>query len=1199
MEIFMRGIHWQVDKLDLQREVAKILHSPSYSGYSHLPLNFEVTLFPPNGATRAAHRGLGILALPTPEVGQRFLNEYGGNRPYIPLQVRGHNVNLSASNRPPSMPVLDRIRRMPYVPPEVAMREQARIEELQMGVVGLREIQFAWETRARELSIEWRKAYAGDCQLSFGHERRELRIQTLEDSDTIRSIVVHFSQVDWSAAGVDEATRRPTIFLSLRSRPVYDSTPSNFVRLQNSLGRSDAPKRQRLLSLYEDDQDHMRVLPYASLAIRLIARSPHDMDEFLRLCKTANLRRPLDLCHVARSLGRFSETYMAQFREWIKDLDWAVAFQVELMLSFVLADIPELLSLRGRIERTLASKGSAFTVALLKHFQRCLGVPDSATNQSMGDIYRRCDRDLASRPPPAPRNPADGVFECLHVSVTPTAMKLQGPLPERSNRVLRTYANNIDSFIRVSFVEETDLAYQHDREIDGPPFIARWVRRILRDGLTIAGRHFHFLAYSQSALKSHTVWFVKPFKDNTGRTINAPIIISGLGTFKNLEFDPYLIYCPARYAARISQAFTTTDSSITVEAEEIFPVDDIMSPCGKWSFTDGVGTISPHLARDIWKELRKGRKRVANRALAYPRAFQIRFMGSKGVLSVDHTLKGRAINLRKSMIKFEAPNSLNVEIAQAFVRPSKYYLNRPLIMILENMGVPYEVFEKLQTAAVRDVRGATESVQNAAKVLDQYGLGTSYRLSSTLLQLGKLGVRQPQDGFYHQMLDYAIHHILRDLKHHARIPVRDGYTLVGVADIHGYLEESEVFACVSDPETHLLRYLEGPLLVSRSPTIHPGDVQVVRALGLPPKGSPFESESLVNTVVFSVKGVRPLPSCLGGGDLDGDVYNVTTFRDLHPQFVCPPALYDPAPKKLLDRHSTMEDVADFVADYILNDLLGLVAINWLRIADSSEEGIFDLDCLTLGEIHSHAVDYPKSGLPVKLEDIPRPKTKMKPDWNAPETVNTDDSANFYPSTRAIGRLFRAIDLPPVEASTSRRRRTQHGSNEFEDIFAELCLDGPQNDPVFTAVENRVAEFIDVEPHSDYVRMAMQELEGYADELISICAANTLTQRRNAVLSEAEVTVGTIVAKCSQARRRRDAIAQVRDQTSDLVKRVRLDICGEDDSPKEDWLRRAWASWNVSRIREESFGAKSFGWIALGEAFDAMKAIEQDENSWDT
>ena len=95
---------------------------------------------------------------------------------------------------------------------------------------------------------------------------------------------------------------------------------------------------------------------------------------------------------------------------------------------------------------------------------------------------------------------------------------------------------------------------------------------------------------------------------------------------------------------------------------------------------------------------------------------------------------------------------------------------------------------------------------------------------------------------------------LRELKHHARIPVPDGWTLVGAADVHGYLQEGEIFACIDPVDKTGVFYLEGPILISRSPTIHPGDVQVVHAIGRPPPGSPFERESLRNGVIFSIHG---------------------------------------------------------------------------------------------------------------------------------------------------------------------------------------------------------------------------------------------------------------------------------------------------------------------------------------------------------
>ena len=361
-----------------------------------------------------------------------------------------------------------------------------------------------------------------------------------------------------------------------------------------------------------------------------------------------------------------------------------------------------------------------------------------------------------------------------------------------------------------------------------------------------------------------------------------------------------------------------------------------------------------------------------------------------------------------------------------------------------------------------------------------------------------------------------------------------------------------------------------------------------------------------------------MPSYLGGGDLDGDVYNVTWLKDLHPSQNILPAAYDPAKRKLLDRPSTMDDVADFVADYISNDvsslsaslhaffflistsqILGMVAINWLLIADLSNKSIFDPDCLKLCQVHSDAVDYPKSGTAVELSKVPKPQSKSKPDWHAPETVDLEASTEFYESKKAIGRLFRAIDLPEVRTSNRAARQQRHhlpddeSETDFDELFAALCIGDRQRDPLESAVKRRIAEFIDVDPHSKFVELAVASLGRYSIELQGICASNALQRHRAAMLSEEEAVIGTIAAKCSQRRRRKDAIAQLREQTSYLVKAVRDELSGDEETSQYDWLATAWAAWKVSRQLKDRFGALSYGWIALGEVFDAMKAIEQD------
>ena len=278
----------------------------------------------------------------------------------------------------------------------------------------------------------------------------------------------------------------------------------------------------------------------------------------------------------------------------------------------------------------------------------------------------------------------------------------------------------------------------------------------------------------------------------------------------------------------------------------------------------------------------------------------------------------------------------------------------------------------------------------------------------------------------------------------------------------------------------------------------------------------------------------------------------------------------------------------------------MVAINWLLIADL--HNIFHEDCIKLCQIHSDAVDYPKSGTPVELSKVPKPQSDDKPDWHAPETVNLDTSPNFYESQKAIGRLFRAIDLPEVQTRNSagrRKRQYIHDDTpdaDLDEVFAALCVGDRHNDVLESAVEGRVEEFIDVEPHSRFVKLVVESLGRYSLSLQGICSCNALQRGKDAILSEEEAVIGTIAAKCSQRRRRKDAMAQLREQTGYLVKSVRDDLSGDEESTHYDWLATAWAAWKVSRHFKDRFGAHSYGWIALGEVFDAVKAIEQGEIS---
>jgi len=149
-----------------------------------------------------------------------------------------------------------------------------------------------------------------------------------------------------------------------------------------------------------------------------------------------------------------------------------------------------------------------------------------------------------------------------------------------------------------------------------------------------------------------------------------------------------------------------------------------------------------------------------------------------------------------------------------------------------------------------------------------------------------------------------------------------------------------------------------------------------------------------------------------------------------------------------------------------------------------------------------------------------------------------------------------------------------------------------DDQVDIAVYDRIGDFIDVDVDADHRERAFALFDRYTAELKTICAAHTISYRRDAMLTEEEVAVGTIVAKTSQPRHRRDMISKLRDQTTLQVKGVRNELVSEEDG-FETKLGKAWALWRVTQDEKEVTGARTLGLIALGAIFDTIKEFEEE------
>lgn len=444
------------------------------------------------------------------------------------------------------------------------------------------------------------------------------------------------------------------------------------------------------------------------------------------------------------------------------------------------------------------------------------------------------------------------------VQVTPTRILFLGPELEPNNRVLRKYENHTEYFARVQLCEEDGQDMFFNPRVEMEAIWARF-KEVLGRGIQICGRIYKFLGFSHSSLRAHAVWTMAPFFDaRIGTSRNYFNVISELGAFDT-------IMAPARRAARIGQAFSDTRFTVYLENVTIQLIPDVKSADGSRVFSDGVGTIS----RGVLEMIRESIPERMRSATCY----QIRWAGAKGMVSLDDTLPGLVMRIRKeSMVKFESNDTENLEICDTANKPTPLVLNRQMIKILEDMGVPVWWFLEKQAIEVSRLRKITADVNNTATFLKRQKIGDQMRFSGFLKKLHQLGLDYKTDRFLCTIIEAVILRELRLLKNKARIPVERGVTLFGIMDEFNFLQEGEVFVAFDDLEgTHYLDLHETACIVTRSPALHPGDIQMCRNV-VPPDYHPLRS--LKNCIVFNQRGARDLPSQLSGGDLDGDKFSV-------------------------------------------------------------------------------------------------------------------------------------------------------------------------------------------------------------------------------------------------------------------------------------------------------------------------------------
>lgn len=652
------------------------------------------------------------------------------------------------------------------------------------------------------------------------------------------------------------------------------------------------------------------------------------------------------------------------------------------------------------------------------------------------------------------------------VFITPTRVVCLPAELEAANRAFRIFqaASGLASraaaeahFLRVTFTDEnfSPVLYRGGPgRFDGVEQIYDRMRLALYGGVEVAGRAFHFLGWSSSMIKEHACWFFAPLgacekglpsasakvasaaSATASASVSAPTSAAVITAdqLRGMLGDFTQIPVVAKCAARIAQCFSATVATSVVEPGWMKNVPDVSSACGRYTFSDGVSTVSEELAGEIYATYRKlTRHQSSSRRMTYqqiislptaalselvvtsapsaPSAFQYRCGGVKGVTSVDVRLPGKMLNIRPSMRKFEGQTTTFDLCTTARSLPA--FLNRQIITLLTTSGVPDSVFETMQSGILHRLSAGLNNPVTARTIFSSCDGGALS--AADLIDIASSPFDLTEEPFLAGIAAAAVKSQLKDLQQRTRILVEKGAVLLGILDEAALLEYGEVYVAFSDTENGFVPGCE--VLVTRCPCCHPGDIRVLRAQTLEVlisraggRGTARGAEAdkyfrrLSDVVIFPQKGPRPHPDEMAGGDLDGDQYFVFWDPLLLPpreRWNVPAMNYQAPPPKIADELPvSIDSIAGFFIDFIRNDNLGIISNAHVAFADLSPQGAACKECLELAALASTAVDFQKTGIPAV---IPRElMVKKYPDFME------NDIHESYPSQKVIGRMFREV-----------------------------------------------------------------------------------------------------------------------------------------------------------------------------------------------
>lgn len=371
------------------------------------------------------------------------------------------------------------------------------------------------------------------------------------------------------------------------------------------------------------DADHAKVAQFCYVyKVRVVSRL--ELDKFFSQWQK-KLIEIVEYMPIAQNRDTpFANHNLINIRKWLRTLPFELAFQVQSFVSegFIMPN--ELVQLQpsiASIARALPPVKAARLFQLVTKTASHRN-PGEQAHSDVTSLMTEINHHLAISQSGALgrlENDSSSEFFDIHsATITPASVILEGPHRDSGNRIIRQYPGKESYFMRVRLQDETGELIKEGKGINNDRKIfSERMKRFLLEGIELGGRLFRFLAFSTSSLKDHSTWFVADFV-HEGKEVSAQSIRDGIGDLSQIRI-------PAKYAARMGQAFTSTTFSLDIESAKILILPDVKR--NSFVFSDGCGVISYDTLKRLHEtDFRRRRNRRKN---ALPTVFQVRIAGAK------------------------------------------------------------------------------------------------------------------------------------------------------------------------------------------------------------------------------------------------------------------------------------------------------------------------------------------------------------------------------------------------------------------------------------------------------------------------------------------------------------------------------------------------------------------------------------------